>query len=499
MSRAVRHPLGPPAPPRRHFRVIIQGGYMTGDQFGISGALTLDASLVVLVLKQTTHPKDQTGLMLKLYESATGGAAGRVGSLTVVDAVTMYKKLTKSPVKFRAEDVSDVDIRNALNALNIEKGDVQFLTVGIATSILGDQAGDRYARSDIEATWVDPRLNDEELQMFLQGRRIYTNGKYLFLWIRMSGRTGGAHAELDTGREALSKVLPELESQTGRTAVLVGDAFDKAGRFATTIDMIEYWKKFAPFTRYKDIPGRKAQLSLYNYMFRAKYDVVHLGMRSGVLESVALLGMAVIYLEERDNPQRDRMLKLVGGIANYKQLELEKPPTRTGQVLVQRQKLFLDRVKPAINEVAKVSSEKLAVIMDRYQGLEAATPTGVFNTRQDMITAYVNIAMPAWRAGGFVRPTETYTQYRGRHPRWCENLEAKLGELYRAAFSKEGLVGEITREDLRKIIVAIKSAVPLAPDATRQGLYNRLYRESESAWARAVEARPELAEIYALE
>ena len=52
-----------------------------------------------------------------------------------------------------------------------------------------------------------------------------------------------------------------------------------------------------------------AQFAFFKYLAE-DYNVVHVGMRSGMLESMALLGMTTFYLEGAGSGSGDRMLTL---------------------------------------------------------------------------------------------------------------------------------------------------------------------------------------------
>ena len=76
---------------------------------------------------------------------------------------------------------------------------------------------------------------------------------------------------------------------------------------------------------------RVGQMLLWQELAQEK-KVVHVGMRSGNLETFAMLGMDVVYLENRGNPSGERMLAFRDGDIPYERKVIERSPTKTGQI-----------------------------------------------------------------------------------------------------------------------------------------------------------------------
>jgi hypothetical protein len=119
----------------------------------------------------------------------------------------------------------------------------------------------------------------------------------LLMWGRRSGQNpGGAHPELDTNKYAVIQILDLLVQQNPhRQVVIIGDALYRKGNAGkhAYINLVDFWDKVIPQHRL----DRLAQLYFLAVLNR-HCDVIAIGMRSGVLEGPALLGMRTLFLED---------------------------------------------------------------------------------------------------------------------------------------------------------------------------------------------------------
>ncbi len=143
----------------------------------------------------------------------------------------------------------------------------------------------------------------------------------LFLWGRTSGQTGGAHPELDSHtlmQIQLAKTL--VTAFPGHTLVLVGDPItgiesvgdlQKLGIANRTAVLGKFWNddKYGKY-----LADRNAQRYLFQ-LFSEQNGAVSIGMRSGSLEGMALLGMKVIFLDDLGNNAEERMEFWAGSAA----------------------------------------------------------------------------------------------------------------------------------------------------------------------------------------
>ncbi|MCK6524506.1 hypothetical protein L6R49_24125 [Myxococcota bacterium] len=428
------HVLG--APPIQRRNVLTQAGYMSGDMYGVSAALSLNPTASVLILKETndqldTYGRDKSDLYESFYKESikqtstkhnkTADADNRVGVLSVNNTNSFYKDLTNN--KGSAKD--------RVNA-PFESSD-KFLTIGIATSMVGsayehDGSGNKStSKAKLRRAWFSggDMPSDLEIKQFLDGKGIKKGTPYAFLWSRASGRNGGAHPELDSDDDGLSG-LANAVSSLGRTAVIVGDALNSdvatvAGDDA--IDLIKYWES-DPFTG----KGRQAQLKMFDYMARQGYNVVNVGMRSGILEGPALLGIKTIYMEEEGNKQAARMEKLIGKVPGYDRVKLNSLPTKVGrqEQLAEVEKQIYDH-----NETRTPSLDDLYDWFDNDTDVPALL--GEYKTR----------AMSAWRVSN-------WTTYVNENKVWSDKLKSLLTSwLYHA--KRVGYGSGFDDTDLNKV------------------------------------------------
>jgi hypothetical protein len=169
------------------------------------------------------------------------------------------------------------------------------------------------------------------------------------LWSRQSGKRGGAHPELDSsyaGIRQLARAL--LDCGKPVTVLLAGDERnDKLNAFANlpgmdnVISVSDMWED----TVWKEQFGSAkflAQFAFYKYLAE-EYNVIHIGMRSGMLESMALLGMKTFYLEGAGSGSAGRMGAFSGAGITYSRIVIGSAPGVTGRISEQR-KLYTNDV-----------------------------------------------------------------------------------------------------------------------------------------------------------
>lgn len=164
---------------------------------------------------------------------------------------------------------------------------------------LGDSTGDQALKTKIE------EFKRVRLDPVLDGK------KCLILWGRNSGQKGGAHKELDSHRLMVMQLATKLrDSFPDRQLLFVGDQVitkQELGVGNEVTYLGEFWKpensgeEYAPSLR-----DRNAQRYLFQLLHREN-SAVSIGMRSGSLEGMALLGLNVIYIDDKDNNAAGRM------------------------------------------------------------------------------------------------------------------------------------------------------------------------------------------------
>lgn len=433
--------------------IIVQAGYMSGDMFGVAAALKLQHDLHVLVVYDA---KDEGAAkkMLELYKVSVGGGA-RVASKKVTDSRDFYKSMHEQSHASAATNRSAV-----LSCFRGLLRDTPIKAMGRSTKIVKTKfsGGENAARRRIVEQWEIDEFDELGLQRFMNRKGMRSDLKYVFLWIRLSGKQGGAHTELDSSRAGWQQIIDALPD--GIAPVIIGDRFNKALTYkgGPVIDMTLFWNDI-PFCLYKHpkfvgAEQRRAQFALFDYLVRAKYKVCHLGMRSGVLESVALMGGKVMYMEEQGNPQQGRIEELSKSMSNFARLELSQLPTARGKVIDANNKQDWSRVVgPHVRSLAKHCVEDFKTIAKRVSDVEAGVKLGApFDA---YCQRFVQLSIPVWQTK--YPGVSNWASYEISQKAWCGELKRLVKAVYDVTWSKEGFSKGFAGGDLKNIIAQIQT------------------------------------------
>ncbi|RKH89647.1 hypothetical protein D7Y21_09750 [Corallococcus sp. AB045] len=182
--------------------------------------------------------------------------------------------------------------------------------------------------------------------------------RVLILWSRFTGKKGEYHPEHDTSFKGMAQ-MAWLAAELGFCVIIAGDkpilhegvkdTFSRKYQYGDIcrslesyygeprcFDLTEFWTEPA----WKELSGGKrvAQYQLYELLHRV-CDVRHLGMRSGNMEALALLGYFVRYMEEDRSYGGERMVAWHETGIGYERILLIEPPTRVGKYIHYDRKL----------------------------------------------------------------------------------------------------------------------------------------------------------------
>lgn len=323
---------------------MVQPGYATGDMFGIAAALIGDDELHVYISKLAEgadpDPRDRADMMADFYRAS--GIPGDRIHIVPLARLGDYDSLQeaarrRSPAFFRV------------------------FGVGHGTEYVAKHFSAEL-RTRIRTAWGLNVRRDAEIRAWLQAKGIATPAvragtRVLVLWSRFSGKRGEIHIEHDTSYEGIRQIVNRAKGHY--TAVIItGDKAwgprhaNKYAQLANAanaglpapkvFDLTEFWRGGGPQLSAWGGDTRLGQLKLFDYLHRHFGLVKHLGFRSGNLEALALLGFQVRYMEEPGSEGSERMAKwhargdtgrtALGGLApGYERLQVEGPPTRSGQ------------------------------------------------------------------------------------------------------------------------------------------------------------------------
>jgi hypothetical protein len=328
---------------------IFQAGYMSGDTYSASAYLAVDSTATLLLLKDTKEPQDKTDkVVYKFYTEC--GLAGRVTLLdlsgTPIAVKDLWKAFNAAPstppkrIDFKGPPKSIEEALSYLYYNAAPKNEWPRSIVSVTGFLANEfQTNKSQSAAKVAKIWKIGQLDtDTKFALYeFAGRKFRKTGfdirkNILVLWSRQSGKRGGAHFELDTGYAGIRQLV-DYFAPAKATVLLAGDESkgklsEISTRYPQVIDIAEMWKD--PFwqTHFANVPVL-AQLAFFKFL-AGDYNVVHLGMRSGMLETMGLLGMETFYMEPAPCPSGDRMVAFVRAGIPYARIVIKEPPGLTG-------------------------------------------------------------------------------------------------------------------------------------------------------------------------
>jgi Domain of unknown function (DUF4157) len=304
--------------------------YMTGDATGLALAPQVDENLTVKVLtgQQVKPPKPVAGPTFltkgesgeKEFPGTFNGAlaTGQVVS-SDTDGKDGYKGTSDRYSKhYNAHTPGQVKPWNketyeATTAIGTAFEDPANQAIIREQLLPGDSDQDQETKQKIEEykkAKLDPQINGNAC---------------VFLWGRTSGKNGGAHKELDSHPAMMIQLAQMIHREfPDRVLVVIGDEvitlpeLAEAGIKNHVVYMGPFWKD-PDYGQY--LKDRNSQRYLTS-LFDAENNAVSIGMRSGSLEGMALLGMKVIFLDDKGNNAAGRMESWAGNAADGRAAEM---------------------------------------------------------------------------------------------------------------------------------------------------------------------------------
>lgn len=346
---------------------LLQCSYMPGDTFGVSAALALipDLTLILVIDRNLADNKDSQ--IRGFYTEC--GQQGRVRELDI----TNFKAPTK---RIWREFHTSSDTRSVPAAVTWEgnyndavavakKNDVQKVNMVLShiyrdlcgnswpapieevTGWVGKQfeAGGEAALKKVAESWKMATIStnmSETLDGYIKAKKLDQLRKnVVVLWSRQSGKRGGAHIELDSSFAGIKQLAAFFCANY--SVILAGDEKFKGadgksdGKLAAiaknlpfVTDLSNMWDD--PLWKDFKVNGvnRLAQLLVYHHIAE-HHNVIHIGMRSGNLEGMALLGMKTFFFEPDTCPTGDRMVAFENGGIPYCRIQLTRMPGLTAR------------------------------------------------------------------------------------------------------------------------------------------------------------------------
>ncbi|RKH10944.1 hypothetical protein D7V97_12475 [Corallococcus sp. CA053C] len=354
--------------------IILQAWYASGDRYAVAAALILDSKKKVCLICDGEDPEAETEVRnISAFYRASGISRDRI---------------VFADVRHPSNDWAGGDVEALYRAA---KDSQQGLHVGYSNSIVSNafKVNATLATQMLQTHWIGTpqksldeafsKLVEQLASQLNESHRPLAGGKLALLWVRFSGKkdkSHPAHPELDTSISGLSQIARMLKER-GIPYAFIGDKFYSRSSgarkhesfmwppFSTGLNLIEFWKHKA-LASDDDGQGRIAQLRFIDFLART-YRTVSIGMRSGVLEGPAYLGVPTIFIEDEGNPQAERWEKMLGVVPGFERLTVTMLPSATGVRFRVVEELFelIRKCRPLVRYSQSVSDlgrpEKIAL------------------------------------------------------------------------------------------------------------------------------------------
>ena len=485
--------------------------YMTGDATGLALAASIDPTLTVKFLKgrkSADQPNAPTvvkdGRLPSSFDEPTAKNKIRVSETdTKLDkridqlmAETLYQKITE-PKKTRKEIASHraaIAKQVGTGTADVYKRRYNEHTAPALkpwnkeTYHATKAVGDHYSAKRTEiADMLLPLKSDKTAEELTKIQHFMTTlglrkESCVLIWQRLSGQKGGAHTELDSHPFMLTQIAKAISARfKDRTIILIGDetidanALKGAGVDNRIVELNEYWN--SPTAKKNGVFSTREHQNYFLKLLSTENNAVSVGMRSGSLESSALLGIPTIYLDNLGNNAQGRMEFWAGNaayargnlagqpeeewdkhekanegpIANYKRVATRNQLGSEAGARLKYFEGFLNAIKNAEATIqAPGAADSQAVSGDQEIN--------------DVIRAFDDFDQKVARLEGAKLPTEEPAAYK--------ELQKQLGTLKSKIEGKENVM--FTRERIDALQGKIRGAIDkafLSPSEIEQIIY----------------------------
>lgn len=356
-------------------KLIVYPSYASGDMYGVGASMLLDTQLELRIVSDSNKGRvDRTGALTAFLGAflpnidriSTVKTSGKVDSRAFLPPFDSTKSAEQEYITWLSGDLWAFMEKRKQIFLAV---DLFFGTNYVALRF-GNTSERQQVRRIVRAGWdvVSANWRGDQVKkigQFLKGKgfkegmedKFPRNKHIVVLWVRFTGKTGGAHVEYDTSFEGLRQLLKVAHDQGNDWAILVGDkpkqstafSLEKsqrrgqkitdiiAGSPIKTIDLTEFWGEDG---WKRQFPKRTDQFKLFEVLHYHNH-VKHLGARSGNLESLALLGYQVRYFEDRYGEHEEALdkkrMEPWHGPVGYQRIQIGQVPTRSGKYIIEQQ------------------------------------------------------------------------------------------------------------------------------------------------------------------
>ncbi len=332
---------------------IFQGGYMSGDTYAASAYLSVDPGARIVLVKDTKEPQDKTdAVTMKFYREC--GLEGRVVPIDISGTPVKVKDLWREiDGKFKANAAAPAKITFAGNPgtlpqllsylyYTVAPGNSWPRAITAVTGLLAnafESKPDASAKAVADLWKIGKFSTDMKFALWeYAGTKFAKTGfnireNIVAIWSRQSGKKGGAHIELDSSYQGIRQLV-DYFAPAKATVVLAGDErngklAEIASGYGQVVNVAEMWKDDFWKTNFAGV-SVLAQMAFFKFLAEG-FEVIHVGMRSGMLETMALLGMKVFYMEPGPSPSGKRMLAFRRAGIPYTRVQIGAPPGLTAR------------------------------------------------------------------------------------------------------------------------------------------------------------------------
>ena len=446
--------------------VLVQGAHMSGDRNSIATALKLKAKLGVLVLYSPSLRAQ--GLELEnFYKSIVG--PNRVASLQIVHSSDPSLAAGEKCMKDVYRLVSSRDFKNLPSFMRTTiPSPIRICSATFGTGVIAD-AFARNARTTRESTRELWRLDKvpkkagtgvidkrPAVRKFLLDRGFLQKRAYVFLFAK-EGPRRAEKAHHFTSILTWRLLQEEIARSSSVIPVAAGD---KIG-LRTLPTLAEFWKD-ADWTKlWSDvtIDPRSAQLGLWCLLAEECTGLSIIGMRSGMIEVPALLGIRTLYLEEKFNQQAERMAKWIGKVPGFERQIVGKP-AGIKQQLVWKSESLKRYMPNAVSNHAKNNGAHLTGMVQGFRlgrpfrGQTRFTPAPVLDEPQRKPIEALTPPQPTFRANTPVpHPIHAPKQHVGKSEfdrivNWAKATPTPLGATTNVHGSIQGSLVAVVKEEV---------------------------------------------------
>ncbi|MDM5175651.1 hypothetical protein PO883_00300 [Massilia sp. DJPM01] len=204
--------------------------------------------------------------------------------------------------------------------------------------------------------------------------------KFVCIWDRTVSLTGANPQYNSTveGNDQLCRYL--LDAVPGLNAVLlVGTGFSNGTRSLSKVfDMGGFWSKL------RGINGRMQQNGFFDYM-TAMYDcdVVHVGMKSGGMDALGLLGQKVVFIDSKRAPEITRERVDLFRAHHFRSVAVAELPSPVGKAI--------DQIREDKGDTSVIKSTIPSSLLDEVSTKAKSKTSGFIDTDLDDVATQVKM------------------------------------------------------------------------------------------------------------